>query len=289
MGQSNRKSFASYVSARDNVQSAFIGTPARNALLRLACNASLTRDVSAPNDLDAADRKGIKVDPDLKGLKEATSSIRTALLKKWGSLQLAKGCGDKRYQEFRRLQSATRTHRKRLFDAKKKKRREGFFEDIGNRIIEGNHQGKPVTFNPDLSHMQPERTALAELEFKNRDIDDVDATLLIEDRIKSLELRLQLNKLHVPKGLHKKLIFGKLERTLAGYNTEQPKGFNSSCWQSETGLECPFCLGCSTLDPAARQYSYCQAGKAQKKKISIMVQETTIIELRKEERESEAT
>ena len=104
--------------------------------------------------------------------------------------------------------------------------------------------------------MQPERTALAELEFKNRDIDDVDATQLIEDRIRSLELRLQLNKLHVPKGLHKNLSFGKLERILAGDNTEQPKGFNSSCWQSETGLECPFCLGCPTFDPAARQYSY---------------------------------
>lgn len=36
----------------------------------------------APNDLDAADRKGIEVDPKPKRLKEATSSIRTARLKK---------------------------------------------------------------------------------------------------------------------------------------------------------------------------------------------------------------
>ncbi|KAJ5102243.1 FluG domain protein [Penicillium alfredii] len=40
--------FAYYVSVRDNTQSAFIETPARDALLKLACNSSLTRDASAP-------------------------------------------------------------------------------------------------------------------------------------------------------------------------------------------------------------------------------------------------
>jgi hypothetical protein len=138
---------------------------------------------------------------------------------------------------------AVRLARKPLHDKTKKRTREGFFENIGNCIIEGNHQGNPVTFNLDLSHMQPERTALAELEFKNRDIDDIDATLLIEDRVRSPELRLQLNKLHVPRGLHKKLIS-------ARDDTKKQQDSNSSYWKSETGLQCP------VLDPASRQYSY---------------------------------
>jgi hypothetical protein len=53
-------------------------------------------------------------------------------------------------------------------------------------------------FNPDLSHIQPERKDLADLEYKNRDIDNLDRITLIEERIRSLELRLQLKKLYIP-------------------------------------------------------------------------------------------
>jgi hypothetical protein len=256
MGHTNGKSFASYVSVRDDVQSAFMGTPARNALLGLACNASLTRDVSTPNDLDSADKKGIELDPELDRLKEATRRSRLALTKKWRSLQHAEKGEPEHYQNFRRLQNATRTYRKRLFEAKRKEKRESFFSDIGNRIIEGNHQGNPITFNADLSHMQPQRTALAELEFKNRETDKVDTDSLIQDRIRSLEMRLELNKLHVPKCLKKRVIFSKLERLMLTDSDEDSKNLKSGSWESETGLQCPFCLGHTKLDPAAREYSY---------------------------------
>ncbi|KAJ5372453.1 hypothetical protein N7517_004459 [Penicillium concentricum] len=215
-------------------------TPARDALLRLACN----------------QKKAIELDPNLERLKEAASSIRGALLKKFRRLDIAKMAGDERYQELRRLQAATKTHRKRLFEATRKKKRREFFEDIGNRIIEGNHEGNPITFNLDLSYMQPERRALTELEFKKRDTDGLDTAILIEDRIRSLELRLQLNELHVPGGLHKKLDFRNIERKLASVNIEETKETSSRYWKSQTGLEYPFCLGCSNLNPAARHYSY---------------------------------
>jgi hypothetical protein len=252
MGHINGKSFTSYVSVRDDVQSAFMGTPARNALLGLACNASLTRDVSAPNDLDSADKKGIELDPELDRLKEATRRSRLALTKKWRSLQYAEKSEPEHYQSFRRLQNATRTYRKRLFEARRKEKRESFFSDIGNRIMEGNHQGNPIKFNADLSHMQPHRTALAELEFKNRETDKVDIDSLIQDRIRSLEMRLELKKLHVPKCLKKRVIFSKLERLMLTDSDEDSKNLKSGSWESETGLQCPFCLGHTNLDPAAR-------------------------------------
>lgn len=51
----------------------------------------------------------------------------------------------------------------------------------------------------------PERQALADLEFKNRDMDAIDDAELIEDRIRSLELRLALYKLNIPKVLNKRI------------------------------------------------------------------------------------
>ncbi|OGE55433.1 hypothetical protein PENARI_c004G04263 [Penicillium arizonense] len=228
MGHENGKTFAKYVSVRDDVQSAFMGTPARKALLDLSCNASLTRDISAPNSLNEAQKLGLELDPDLTRLKEATALLRRALIKDFGQLEKARKFGESRYRELRRLQEAIRTHRKRLFNAAKKRNRDHFFDNIGNRIIEANHQGNPIKFNPDLSHIQPERKYLADLEFKNRDTDNLDRATLIEDRIRSLELRLQLEKLHIPQGLHRKIDFSKMERKIADVKEEDAKQANST-------------------------------------------------------------
>lgn len=44
---------------------------------------------------------------------------------------------------------------------------------------------------------------LADLEFKNRDVDKASDEELLEDRIRSLELRLTLHRLNVPPALQK--------------------------------------------------------------------------------------
>ncbi|KAN0073509.1 FluG domain protein [Elaphomyces granulatus] len=132
-----------YVQVRDDTQSAFTETPARDALLKLSSNASLTRDISAPRDLT-----------------------------------------DQQKQELE-LRSNTMNS----------------FDNIGNHIIEQNYQGKPLKFEPDVSHVVPERKALTDLETC---IDDVES---VEDRIQSLELRLALHSLNVPKTLQKRIWF----------------------------------------------------------------------------------
>jgi hypothetical protein len=70
-----------------------------------------------------------------------------------------------------------------------------------------------------------------DLEFKNRDADTVDDAELLEDRIRSLELRLHLHMLNVPKVLKRRV-------RVDGYNSE--KLFQPM--ESETGFECPVCL-----------------------------------------------
>jgi len=54
--------------------------------------------------------------------------------------------------------------------------------------------------------MVPERKALADLEFKNRDMDPISDAELPEDRICSLEMRLMLYRLEVPRRCRSELI-----------------------------------------------------------------------------------
>ncbi|KAJ5102242.1 hypothetical protein NUU61_004464 [Penicillium alfredii] len=99
--------------------------------------------------------------------------------------------------------------------------------------------GNPVKFDPDTLYIQPERKELAELEFKNRDVYNIDYAELIEDRIRSLELRLRLHGLYVPKPLRKRVKF----KSMPAIKSEQ----QPFPMKSVTGLECPVCLGATDI------------------------------------------
>jgi Protein of unknown function (DUF3435) len=131
-----------------------------------------------------------------------------------------------------------------------------FFENVGNHIIEQNYQGKPIEFEPDVSHVVPERKALTDLEFKNRDVDKIDDAELVEDRIQSLELRLALHSLNVPKALQKRIQFN---NPLAD---KPPKDIMLK--ESENILKCPVCLGRSNIHPAAKGYTYARKDTLQR-------------------------
>jgi hypothetical protein len=115
--------------------------------------------------------------------------------------QLRNGRGTDLYREFQRASNKVRSERKKLYRAAKNQEHTDFFENVGDHIIEQNYQGSPIRFEPDVSHVVPERKALADLEFKNRDVDKINDAELVEDRIRSLELRLALHNLDVPRAL----------------------------------------------------------------------------------------
>jgi ABC-type transporter MlaC component len=60
-----------------------------------------------------------------------------------------------------------RAERKKLYKIAKDEQHRNFFKHVRNRIIEGNYQGKLLTFKPNISHIVPERKALTNLKFKN--------------------------------------------------------------------------------------------------------------------------
>jgi hypothetical protein len=207
MGHARSGTFAYYVSVRDDTQSAFMETPARDALLKLACNSSLTRDVSAPQDLTEPQKKSLESDQELHRLKHQCQELRKDLIAEFHQLQKAKYADAERYNKFLTLQRKVKARRKKIHEEAKTRVREEFFENIGNHIIDQNYQANPVKFESDTSHVQPGRQELADIKFKNRDVNTIDDAELIEDRIRSLELRLRLNRLHVPKALRKRVTF----------------------------------------------------------------------------------
>ena len=68
MGHRKGGTFAYYVSVRDDTQSAFMETPARDALLKLSSNASLTRDASVPQALTDSQKHSLEKNPELAQL-----------------------------------------------------------------------------------------------------------------------------------------------------------------------------------------------------------------------------
>lgn len=165
MGHKRSFTFAYYVQVRDDTQSAFMEIPARDALLKLSSNASLTRDASAPQELTNQQKQELEKDQELMSLKQECKAFCDSLIAEYHQLHRARGT--ELYKKFQKLQNKVRAKRKKNHESAKRKHYSEFFENIGNQIIEWNYQGKPIKFEPNVSHVIPERKALADLEFKN--------------------------------------------------------------------------------------------------------------------------
>jgi hypothetical protein len=249
MGHSKSGTFAYYVQVQDDTQSAFMETPTRDSLIKLATNSGLTRDPSVPQRLSDERKEEIEKDAELCELKHRRDTLRADLIKR--HRRLHKGRGTDLYVEFEDIKKKIKSKRRKLHKDAEDEQHSRFFDNIGNQIIKGNYEGQPVTFEPDMSHVLPERKALADLEFKNRDVDKISDDELLEDRIQSLEMRLALYDLEVPKKLQKRINFNEPP----SLKTED----NPITLESKKGkkrLICPICLGRSDLHPRAKQYEY---------------------------------
>lgn len=262
MGHQKGGTFAHYISVQDDTQSIFMGTPTRDSLVNLAIHANLKRDPSAPRGLSNEQKNIVEMEGDLQELKSAYESLKGMLVAEFGQLKKAKEINPPRWRECQSLYHKVSNRRRKLQKKAYRAARAQFFKDIGNEIIERNHQGNPITFTPDTSHIQPERRALANLEFKNRDADILSDAEMLEDRIRSLELRLELNRLHIPKALKNQIKFdipsrsGTKEKTRWKHTEKAGAENDTSSVKSSTGLECPVCLGNESLHPLARNYVY---------------------------------
>ncbi|KAL4770669.1 hypothetical protein BDW60DRAFT_223770 [Aspergillus nidulans var. acristatus] len=244
MGHSRSHTFAYYVQVQDDTQSAFMGTPTRDALIKLATNSSLTRDASVPQHLSDEKKQEIERLTELTELKRTRDQLRRDVIAQYH--QLHKARGTTLYSEFERAQRQVRARRKKLHKAAKDEQHDNFFKHVGNRIVEGNYKGQPLTFEPDISH--------------NRDVDKISDAELLEDRIRSLEMRLALYRLEVPKTLQKRINF----REPSPEVPSCPEILDNLPLESKSGLQCPVCLGRPGMHSRARRYTYARKDTLQR-------------------------
>jgi hypothetical protein len=74
-----------------DTQSIFLETPSRDALIKLSSNSSLTRDPSAPQDLDDKHKKSIESNPELLELTDRRNALRRDIIAKYQKICRSKG------------------------------------------------------------------------------------------------------------------------------------------------------------------------------------------------------
>ena len=169
--------------------------------MKLATNKGLTQDPSAPQELSNARKQEIGKDKELNNLIAHHDELHTQLIAIHHQIQ--KGKPTNLYREFIKTGNRVRAHKKKLLRSAEEAQHKELFGAVRNIIIEQNYQGKPIQFDLDTSHILPKQKMLADLEFKNRDVDKVSNEELLEDHIHSLELHLTLHHLNVPPALQK--------------------------------------------------------------------------------------
>ena len=80
MGHKRSDTFSHYIQIQDDTQSAFMGTPTRDALMKLAINKDLTQDPTAPQELSNARKQEIEKDKELNNLIAHHDEFRTQLI-----------------------------------------------------------------------------------------------------------------------------------------------------------------------------------------------------------------
>ncbi|KAL2360537.1 hypothetical protein RJZ56_006600 [Blastomyces dermatitidis] len=197
-----------------------------DAMIRLSTNSSITRDPSAPRGLTPAQRRSVEGGPNLMALERDCIEFRDALITGYGTLSKIKDMTI--LQDYRQRCNKVRTTRRLLLKETGDKAYQDHFDNIGDIIIEMNYSGE----------------ALVAIEFQNRDVNTVPDEELMEDRIKSLDLRLTLSRLTIP-------------RHLASRPKALAEDILSNDKWSPSGLECPLCLNHDSFHPQAQQFSYC--------------------------------
>ncbi|EGE79164.2 hypothetical protein BDDG_02102 [Blastomyces dermatitidis ATCC 18188] len=179
-----------------------------DAMIRLSTNSSITRDPSAPRGLTPAQRRSVEGGPNLMALERDCIEFRDALITEYGTLS--------------KIKDMT------------------ILQDYRQRC---NKRGG-LSIQPWHLLILPKRKALVAIEFQNRDVNTVPDEELMEDRIKSLDLRLTLSRLTIP-------------RHLASRPKALAEDILSNDKWSPSGLECPLCLNHDSFHPQVQQFSYC--------------------------------
>ncbi|GBF64107.1 hypothetical protein TMEN_6779 [Trichophyton mentagrophytes] len=243
--------FQSYINKHINcdVQSTFLGTATRDALIKLSTNSSLTLDPAAPQGLSDKQKENIRNHPKFLKIEEERIQYRDDLIAEYS--MISKVTNNEKRQYYRKLYSNSRSTLQKLHKKAATDTYKAYFANIGNVIIEKNYHGETISFDPNTSSILPERRDLAAVKYKNRDASNVTDEEMVEDHIRSLEVRRILSRSAMPPYLTS-------TPSLTSSSKVKPPPNRVTGLESEQliGFECPECLGYFNNHPSVRKFRF---------------------------------
>ncbi|OJD10206.1 hypothetical protein ACJ73_09890, partial [Blastomyces percursus] len=254
MGHSRADIFERYyisMKVKRDVQSAYLGCPARESIIQAVGRFSLTRDPRAPKELSNEQKDAIERDPRLIKLCGQQCSLHKLMERKHGSLSKAKGT--ELHRQYTELGDTIRAEKQALHREAFDGMRQEFFATIDTIEIERQLLGLPVSEElkmDDEDNVQfvfKERARLARNLFRSSDCRIEDQHGLYVRRVQTIQDWVTLCSLR--EGSRKRKV------SSTDFGTDfAPDGiidadtFPITC----PGTQCLFCLGDSQLPHSAR-------------------------------------
>ncbi|EDN03649.1 hypothetical protein I7I51_05473, partial [Histoplasma capsulatum] len=258
MGHSRADIFERYyisVKVKRDVQSAYLGCPARESIIQAVGRFSLTRDPRAPKELSNEQKEAIERDPQLVKLCDRQRSLRKLIERKHGSVPKSKGTA--LHREYTELGDTIRAEKQTLHREAFEDMRQEFFATIDTVEIERQLLGLSISEElkmDDEDKVQfvfEERARLARNLFRSSDCRTEDQHELYIRRVQTSQDWVSLCSLR--EGPRKRRVSSAesgVDITFDGIIDADT--FPISC----PGTQCLFCLGDSQLPHSARIYSF---------------------------------
>ncbi|OJD22352.1 hypothetical protein ACJ73_06295 [Blastomyces percursus] len=259
MGHSRADIFERYyisVKVKRDVQSAYLGCPARESIIQAVGRFSLTRDPRAPKELSSNEHKeAIERDPQLVKLCDRQRSLRKLIERKHGSVPKSRGTA--LHREYTELGDNIRAEKQTLHREAFEDMRQEFFATIDTVEIEKQLLGLSISeelkMNDDdkVQFVFEERARLARNLFRSSDCRTEDQHELYVRRVQTSQDWVSLCSLR--EGPCKRRVSSAdsgVDNTFDGIIDADT--FPISC----PGTQCLFCLGDSQLPHSARIYSF---------------------------------
>ncbi|KAI9763720.1 MAG: hypothetical protein M1839_006318 [Geoglossum umbratile] len=126
-----------------DTQSAYLGTPSKDALINLAGHMNLTRDPEAPNSI-RPDLRAVKLDLEVQALEDERAQLRADIIAKFGSIKSAADTA--LYDDYCTTLADLRSRKEQVRRLKLDKDWQGYFKNSSIRHIDEQRRGIAYTY-----------------------------------------------------------------------------------------------------------------------------------------------
>jgi len=175
------------------VQSAYLGTPSKDALIRLAGHMSLTRDPRALAAIGQSRLSYINLEPEVKALEAKRDDLKADITARFGMIKLAQDQDTDSYEEYQAILANLRNRKKQVDREKFCFDWQTYFANVGCKEIDRQRRGlEPTYIDEKPSFVVEERARLAGLLYRNENIEETSEDRVQAHRIQALQYMISL-------------------------------------------------------------------------------------------------